>query len=50
MSEINSRPFFSLNDKCAKQNFKKTYAILVYEHVDILRTYRRAKIAMMILA
>ena len=32
-----------LTGKCATQNLK-TYAILVYGHVDILWTYQRAKI------
>ena len=35
MSEIKSRLYFSFNSRFAIEYLKKTYAILVYEHVDI---------------
>ena len=44
-----SRPYFFLPGKCATQNLKKTCAILVYGHVDVL-TYQGAGIKLMILA
>ena len=48
ISEIKSRPYFSFLWKTGYTKFKKSYAILVSGHVDIVWTYKGAKIKMIL--